>query len=137
MIISDLQFYDILWKYKFESLSLRKNRMQIKENPCKLIIYGDFLFLLHSKNKHIKAFFRCTIRCTLLPLMSGTPIWWIIHCLSVFCILTCCSWKFSFVIKKTSKMERTTFCLLFYIRRTKLNRNGEAPIMMRIAVNGV
>lgn len=23
-------------------------------------------------------------------------------------------------------MERTTFCLLFYIRRTKLNRNGEA-----------
>ena len=29
-------------------------------------------------------------------------------------------------------MERTTFCLLFYIRRTKLNRNGEAPIMMRI-----
>jgi len=27
-------------------------------------------------------------------------------------------------------MERTTFCLLFYIRRTKLNRNGEAPIMM-------
>lgn len=34
-------------------------------------------------------------------------------------------------------MERTTFCLLFYIRRTKLNRNGEAPIMMRITVNGV
>jgi len=26
---------------------------------------------------------------------------------------------------------------LFYIRRTKLNRNGEAPIMMRITVNGV
>lgn len=34
-------------------------------------------------------------------------------------------------------MERTTFCLLFYIRRTKLNWNGEAPIMMRITVNGV
>lgn len=34
-------------------------------------------------------------------------------------------------------MERTTFCLLFYIRRTKLNRNGEAPMMMRITVNGV
>ena len=59
----------------FESLSLRKNRMQMKENPCKLTIYGDFLFLVHSKNKHIKAFFRCTIRCTLLPSMSGTPIW--------------------------------------------------------------
>ncbi len=46
--------------YRFESLSLRKNRMQMKENPCKLTIYGDFLFLVHSKNKHIKAFFRCT-----------------------------------------------------------------------------
>ena len=91
LIISCLRFYEILWKYKFESLSLRKNRMQMKENPCKLTIYGDFLFLVHSKNKHIKAFFRCTIRCTLLPSMSGTPIWWIIHCLLVFCILTCCS----------------------------------------------
>ena len=48
----------------FESLSLRWKELQNKENPCKLILYGDFLFLVHSKNKHIKAFFRCTIRCT-------------------------------------------------------------------------
>lgn len=34
-------------------------------------------------------------------------------------------------------MERVTFSLLFYIRRTKLNRNGESPIMFRITVNGV
>ena len=34
-------------------------------------------------------------------------------------------------------MERLTFSLLFYIRRTKLNRHGEAPVMMRITVNGV
>ena len=33
-------------------------------------------------------------------------------------------------------MERTTFSLLFYIRRTKLNKAGEAPIFMRITVNG-
>ena len=33
-------------------------------------------------------------------------------------------------------MERTTFGLLFYIRRTKLNKAGEAPIFMRITVNG-
>ena len=58
----------------FESLSLRWKELQNKENPCKLILYGDFLFLVHSKNKHIKAFFRCTIRCTCLPSMSGTPI---------------------------------------------------------------
>ena len=48
----------------FESLSLRWKELQNKENPCKLILYGDFLFLMHGKNKHIKAFFRCTIRCT-------------------------------------------------------------------------
>ena len=58
----------------FGCLSLRWKELQNKENPCKLILYGDFLFLVHSKNKHIKAFFRCTIRCTCLPSMSGTPI---------------------------------------------------------------
>ena len=33
-------------------------------------------------------------------------------------------------------MERTTFSLLFYIRRTKLNKEGEAPVFMRVTVNG-
>lgn len=33
-------------------------------------------------------------------------------------------------------MERTTFSVLFYIRRTKLTRNGEAPILLRLTVNG-
>lgn len=33
-------------------------------------------------------------------------------------------------------MERTTFSLLFYIRRTKLNKEAEAPIFMRVTVNG-
>ena len=33
-------------------LSAGKN-CKTKKNPCKLILYGDFLFLLHSKNKHI------------------------------------------------------------------------------------
>ena len=109
MIISDLQFYDISWKYRFKSLSLRWKELQNKENPCKLILYGDFLFLVHGKNKHIKAFFRCTIRCTWLPSMPDTPIKWIIHCLSVFCILTCYSWKFSFVIKKQVRWKEQHF----------------------------
>ncbi|WP_249413329.1 Arm DNA-binding domain-containing protein [Alistipes montrealensis] len=34
-------------------------------------------------------------------------------------------------------MERTTFSLLFYIRRTKLNKAGEAPIFMCVTVNGL
>ena len=42
----------------FESLSLRWKELQNKKNPCKLILYRDFLFLVHGKNKHIKAFFR-------------------------------------------------------------------------------
>ena len=45
-------------------LENRWKELQNKENPCKLILYGNFLFLVHGKNKHIKAFFRCTIRCT-------------------------------------------------------------------------
>ena len=44
-------------------LSAGKN-CKTKKIPVKLILYGDFLFLVHGKNKHIKAFFRCTIRCT-------------------------------------------------------------------------
>ena len=58
VIISNLQFYDISWMYRFESLSLRWKELQNKKNPCKLILYRDFLFLVHGKNKHIKAFFR-------------------------------------------------------------------------------
>ena len=42
----------------FESPSLRWKELQNEENPCKLILYRDFLFLVHGKNKHIKAFFR-------------------------------------------------------------------------------
>lgn len=34
-------------------------------------------------------------------------------------------------------MERTTFNLLFYVRRARPNRLGEVPIFMRITVNGV
>lgn len=34
-------------------------------------------------------------------------------------------------------MERTTFNLLFYVRRARPNRHGEVPIFMRITVNGV
>ena len=90
---------------RFGTLSLRWKELQNKENPCKLTIYGDFLFLVHSKNKHIKAFFRCT----LLPSMLGTPIWLIIYCLSVFCILTCYSWRFSFVIKKQVRWKEQHF----------------------------
>lgn len=33
-------------------------------------------------------------------------------------------------------MERTTFGLLFYIRRDKTNKNGEAPVFMRLTING-
>lgn len=34
-------------------------------------------------------------------------------------------------------MERTTFCVLFYIRRTRVNKKGEASIFFRLTVNGV
>ena len=34
------------------TLSAGKN-YKTKKIPCKLILYGGFLFLVHSKNKHI------------------------------------------------------------------------------------
>ena len=33
-------------------------------------------------------------------------------------------------------MKRSTFALVFYIKRKKLIRNGEAPIYARITING-
>ena len=33
-------------------------------------------------------------------------------------------------------MKRTTFSILFYIKRTKLLKNGNAPVYMKITVNG-
>ena len=33
-------------------------------------------------------------------------------------------------------MQRTYFSILFFIRRTRLLKNGEAPIGLRITVNG-
>ena len=34
-------------------------------------------------------------------------------------------------------MKKKTFAILFYVKRTKLLRNGEAPIFMRITVDAV
>lgn len=34
-------------------------------------------------------------------------------------------------------MERKTFNVMFYIRRTRTNRKGDAPVLMRITVDGV
>lgn len=33
-------------------------------------------------------------------------------------------------------MSRTTFSILFYLKRSKLNKEGEAPVYMRITING-
>ena len=34
-------------------------------------------------------------------------------------------------------MRRNTFSVLFFIKRTRTNRNGECPILLRITVNGI
>jgi len=44
--------------------------------------------------------------------------------------------QINFVTRKTVFMERTTFSLLFYIRRTRLNKEGEAPVFMRLTIDG-
>ena len=34
-------------------------------------------------------------------------------------------------------MERKTFSVIFYLRRARINRDGEAPIVMRITIDGM
>ncbi len=34
-------------------------------------------------------------------------------------------------------MKRETFSVLFFIRKTRTNKQGEAPILVRITVNGI
>lgn len=33
-------------------------------------------------------------------------------------------------------MEKTSFSVLFYIRKIRLNKAGEAPVLLRLTVNG-
>ena len=34
-------------------------------------------------------------------------------------------------------MKKKTFAILFYVKRTKLLKNGEAPVFMRITVDAL
>jgi hypothetical protein len=34
-------------------------------------------------------------------------------------------------------MERVTFKILFYIKKTRVAKNGEVPVMLRVTVNGL
>lgn len=61
---------------------------------------------------------------------------YVIRSIASFYTLTSGTWDSIFVPLKKVSMERTTFSLLFYIRRTKLNKAGEAPIFMRVTING-
>jgi len=33
-------------------------------------------------------------------------------------------------------MERVTFKILFYVKKTRIAKNGEVPVMLRVTVNG-
>jgi hypothetical protein len=33
-------------------------------------------------------------------------------------------------------MERVTFKILFYVKKTRVAKNGEVPVMLRVTVNG-
>jgi hypothetical protein len=34
-------------------------------------------------------------------------------------------------------MERVTFKILFYVQKTRVAKNGEVPVMLRVTVNDV
>lgn len=34
-------------------------------------------------------------------------------------------------------MERKTFKILFFIKKTRVSKNGEVPVLLRVTVNGL
>ena len=65
---------DIVGRSGYFSLNLSANSVMRGRLDARRTLKSLVADLRHSKNKHIKAFFRCTIRCTCLLSMSGTPI---------------------------------------------------------------
>jgi site-specific recombinase XerD len=59
----------------------------------------------------------------------------LLHCFSVFSIFLHRRVAVSLTFKNFV-MKRATFSILFFIKRQRLLKNGEAPICMRITVNG-
>ena len=70
----------------FESLSLREKEIKIKGNPCKLIIYRDFLFLAHLKISIWKYSFAYYSVCLIMSKEKHITLW-LFYCLSVSCDL--------------------------------------------------
>lgn len=55
----------------------------------------------------------------------------------MFCVSRKCGWFPTFVpLKTVGKMKINSFNVLFFIKKAKLLKNGEASVCMRITVNG-
>ena len=59
-----------------------------------------------------------------------------LHCLAALCTLTDVSLKVALHKLNIIKMSRKTFSMMFMIRRGQLLKNQEAPIYLRITMNG-
>ena len=153
MIISDLQFYDISWKYRFKSLSLRRTpktkRGQSMTNPVKSRFCGIFYFSSRTPERHKKN------RLNRVPLLNrywkrtidfsndfyGKSL--ICRLLSSMCLLTTQLLIISlplkvFTLGKEAKkggiMSKSTFKILFYIRKNQVNKEGKSGIMLRLTI---
>lgn len=55
---------------------------------------------------------------------------------SIFCEVLKCLSVHNFVTLKTTIMKRISFAVLFIINRSKLKKNGDVPIIMRVSIGG-
>ncbi len=74
----------------------------------------------------LKDTLQCPPSCSILH-------WFSAFCISVIRLVGINFVTFNFV---SMAMQRNYFTILFFIKKSKLLKNGEAPICMRITVNG-
>ena len=60
----------------------------------------------------------------------------LLHQYAVFCLPSLNSTSNNFAIKKSRVMSRSTFRVLFYLKRNAPKKNGLVHVMCRITVNG-
>ena len=72
---------------------------------------------------------------------TGTKSTYLYYTSLIFCILQTYNYLIKTVFLHPKKyagmaMQRNYFTVLFFLKKSKLLKNGEAPICMRITVNG-
>lgn len=110
-----------------------------KAKRSKLLIfneYREFLFLSAMQKTANFNLLRWSKRWSKSGDISSPPFVFVWLCLSACYIAKVSPLFHNFVSLKTSRkmMERNSFSVLFFLKKTKLLKNGEASVCMRICL---